>query len=159
MEANHFIESLQCLHNDAETYKQQQQQEKARENIISSVYLNCNTSPAPRKELVNKRQKRKITKSSTRKAIVCERSEKQILRNERERSRKARLNTAFKILRNTLPLTHVATDSSQEIKYTQLHVLSLASAYISHLTSILENEPIMKQDDEQEPIIKQDQEL
>jgi len=65
------------------------------------------------------------------------RNNRQIIRNERERSRKARLNTAFNVLRNVL--LQVGKTEWNEPKYTQLEVLRFASVYISHLTNVLDS--------------------
>ncbi|XP_057309264.1 protein twist-like [Hydractinia symbiolongicarpus] len=65
-------------------------------------------------------------------------SEKQILRNERERQRKARLNFAFKILKQT-----VNNISHKRTKHlTQLEILKLATVYISNLADVLEKEQL-----------------
>lgn len=91
--------------------------------------------------LINHRTKRIVRKSK----VDIVRSEKQVLRNERERCRKARLNTAFNVLRKTLPSSITMSNEelyfhrSQEIKYTQLEVLKIASNYISQLTQLLDN--------------------
>ena len=62
------------------------------------------------------------------------RSPRQIRRNERERGRKARLNAAFKVLRNTIPF--FCNEQNKE-KLTQVQILRLASRYIRNLTSML----------------------
>ena len=97
----------------------------------------------PNKLIINNRTKRIVRKSK----VDIVRTEKQVLRNERERCRKARLNTAFNILRRTLPSSTSNSNEEfyfhkpQEIKYTQLEVLKVASNYISQLTQLLDSLP------------------
>ena len=99
---------------------------------MNVCFTECNNC---QKESKTEDQKSSKNSRKTKTGII--RSEKQVLRNERERGRKARLNTAFKVLRGALPLT-TDTKNSHEAKYTQLEVLKLASKYISQLTEILE---------------------
>ena len=90
------------------------------------------------KLIINNRKKRIVRKSK----VDIVRTEKQVLRNERERVRKARLNRAFNVLRRTLPSSaEEECYKSQENKYTQLEVLKFASFYISQLTQLLDSLP------------------
>lgn len=104
-------------------------------------------SALPMKLILNRKTRRIVRKSK----VDIVRSEKQILRNERERSRKARLNTAFSVLRRALFSSAKYSDNNIEEntaeslamhnhldgKYTQLEVLKIASTYISQLTNQL----------------------
>lgn len=65
-------------------------------------------------------------------------SEKQIIRNERERQRKARLNSAFKILKQTV--NNISYKRTKHL--TQLEILKLATVYISNLAEMLEEEQL-----------------
>ena len=64
-----------------------------------------------------------------------EKSPRQARRNARERGRKARLNSAFQVLRSMVPKT---VESSHERKLTQVEILRLAKNYICSLTTMLQ---------------------
>ena len=72
-----------------------------------------------------------------RKSKNINRSPRQVRRNERERGRKARLNAAFKVLRNVIPFY---SEGLNKEKLTQVQVLRLAAKYIMTLSDILGSE-------------------
>lgn len=63
------------------------------------------------------------------------RSPRQVIRNERERGRKARLNAGFRVLRTMIP---GYCGSPKKDKLTQVQVLKMAAKYIYNLTVMLE---------------------
>ena len=73
----------------------------------------------------------------SRKSKTINRSPRQVRRNERERGRKARLNAAFKVLRNVIPFY---SEGLNKEKLTQVQVLRLAAKYIMTLSDILGSE-------------------
>eukprot|EP00795_Rhopilema_esculentum_P008524 gene8524-14523_t len=80
----------------------------------------------------------------SRKTKNVNRSPRQVRRNERERGRKARLNAAFKVLRNVIPLY---SEGLNKEKLTQVQVLRLAAKYIMTLSEILGSEAPGSEDD------------
>ena len=80
----------------------------------------------------------------TRKSKNINRSPRQVRRNERERGRKARLNAAFKVLRNVIPFY---SEGLNKEKLTQVQVLRLASKYIMTLSDILGSESFESEDE------------
>ena len=80
----------------------------------------------------------------SRKTKNVNRSPRQVRRNERERGRKARLNAAFKVLRNVIPLY---SEGLNKEKLTQVQVLRLAAKYIMTLSEILGSEAPGSDDD------------
>ena len=63
--------------------------------------------------------------------------ERQLRRNERERERQARLNSAFDVLRGSIP--SFLAPYKHEQKLTQIETLRLAKYYISSLKGMLED--------------------
>ena len=79
-----------------------------------------------------------------RKSKNTNRSPRQVRRNERERGRKARLNAAFKVLRNVIPFY---SEGLSKEKLTQVQVLRLAAKYITTLSDILGSESCESEDE------------
>ncbi len=82
--------------------------------------------------------------STNRRSRNINRSPRQVRRNERERGRKARLNAAFKVLRNVIPFY---TDGLNKEKLTQVQVLRLAAKYIMTLSDILGSDSSENEDE------------
>ena len=81
----------------------------------------------------------------SRKSKNINRSPRQVRRNERERGRKARLNAAFKVLRNVIPFY---SEGLNKEKLTQVQVLRLAAKYIMTLSDILGSETSESEEEE-----------
>lgn len=86
----------------------------------------------------------------SRKSKNINRSPRQVRRNERERGRKARLNAAFKVLRNVIPFY---SEGLNKEKLTQVQVLRLAAKYIMTLSDILGSE--ISESEEEEFYVRQ----
>eukprot|EP00794_Sanderia_malayensis_P012019 gene12019-13259_t len=86
-----------------------------------------------------------VSATTTRRSKNTNRSPRQVRRNERERGRKARLNAAFKVLRNVIPFY---TDGLSKEKLTQVQVLRLAAKYIMTLSDILGSDESAESEDE-----------
>lgn len=81
----------------------------------------------------------------SRKMKNINRSPRQVRRNERERGRKARLNAAFKVLRNVIPFY---SEGLNKEKLTQVQVLRLAAKYIMTLSDILGSDTSESEEEE-----------
>jgi len=107
-------------------------------NILSfsdSVSLIDSRSNINRKSVTT--MKKGGRKRKTQKKENKIRSERQTIRNERERHRKARLNAGFNVLRKTI--LGESDKKASEDRLTQLQTLKVASQYIANLTKMIKD--------------------
>ncbi len=102
-------------------YQQQQQYEQQQQHELRQQHLQLAATN-------NRKARTSISKSIKR--------QRQLRRNERERERQGRLNSAFDVLRGSIP--SFLAPYKHEQKLTQIETLRLAKYYISSLKGMLD---------------------
>eukprot|EP00794_Sanderia_malayensis_P011267 gene11267-12447_t len=125
--------------------QQQQQQQQFDVNAMAMCEPQMNPQVSYMMMLEHEQQQRTNTQLVTtpsRKSRACVSKsvirQRQLRRNERERERQGRLNSAFDVLRGSIPSFLAPYKNDQ--KLTQIETLRLAKYYISSLKGMLEEE-------------------
>lgn len=128
--------------------EQATQQPQSQYNLPTTCYGQLNQQPS---YFMEYQQPIELTTTQNRKRGSVSKSlkrQRQLRRNERERERQARLNSAFDVLRGSIP--SFLAPYKNEQKLTQIETLRLAKYYISSLKGMLDECDIESGDSDSE---------
>ena len=132
-----YLEAHQQVEQWHHCYQQQQQQEQLQLSMLAQDFsqqnnaLHFNSYQLPIKFTTS------IGRKIRPKVPATVKRQRQLRRNERERERQARLNSAFDVLRGSIP--SFLAPYKEEQKLTQIETLRLAKYYIRSLKGMLDD--------------------